>query len=283
MIRAARRLLALTALLVAGLSGPPAVLAADPPTVLITGANRGIGLEFAKGFAARGWTVVATTRRPTEAAELNALALKSRNVRVEALDITSADSVAELARRWRGRPIDVLVNNAALLERPADQQFGKLDYALFERSFAVNATGPMRVTEALIDNVAASQRKTVLTLSSAAGSTGMVTPPAVYYPYRASKAALNMLMHNLAIDLKSRGVTVLLVNPGLVDTRGILTRKPGDPVPEEFASVMPAIEKGIIKLQTTAEAVTAMLALLDRATPEQSGQFLNYDGKPLPW
>jgi NAD(P)-dependent dehydrogenase (short-subunit alcohol dehydrogenase family) len=105
----------------------------------------------------------------------------------------------------------------------------------------------------------------------------------VYYPYRASKAALNMLMHNLAVDLKPRGITVLIVNPGLVDTRGVLTRKPGDPIPEEFAPVMPAIESGQLKLMTTTDSVTGMLALLDRATPELSGQFLNFDGTPLPW
>jgi len=141
----------------------------------------------------------------------------------------------------------------------------------------------MRVTQALIDNVAASQRKTVFTLASAAASVQMVTPPAVYYQYRASKAALNMLMHNLAVDLKPRGIKVLLVNPGLVDTRGVMNRKPGDPVPEEFAAVMPAIESGQLRLMTTTESVTGMLALLDRATLEQSGQFLNYDGTPLPW
>jgi NAD(P)-dependent dehydrogenase (short-subunit alcohol dehydrogenase family) len=257
--------------------------AADTGTVFITGANRGIGLEFATQFAARGWTVIATTRTPDEAKALLALARTRPNVAVEPLDITSEASVRALATRYRGQPIDVLVNNAALLERPDAQRFGQLDYALVDRSFAVNATGPLRVTEAFIDNVAASRRKTVFTLSSAAGSVQMVTPPAVFYPYRASKAALNMLMHNLAIDLKPRGITVLIVNPGLVDTRGILTRKPGDPVPDEFASVMPAIESGLLKLQTTTDSVTAMLKLLDTATPDQSGQFLNYDGKPLPW
>jgi glyoxylase-like metal-dependent hydrolase (beta-lactamase superfamily II) len=93
---------------------------------------------------------------------------------------------------------------------------------------------------------------------------GLRTSPSGWL-YRASKAALNMLMHNLAVDLKPRGIKVLLVNPGLVDTRGIMSRKPGDPVPEEFAAVMPAIESGQLKLMTTTESVTGMLALLDRA------------------
>jgi NAD(P)-dependent dehydrogenase (short-subunit alcohol dehydrogenase family) len=261
----------------------PVLPAAEQPTALITGANRGIGLEFATQLAARGWTVIATTRNPAEATALNALAKARPNVTVEPLDITSDASVSALAVRYRGRPIDALINNAALLERPRAQLLGTLDFALFEKSFAVNATGPMRVTQAFLDNVAASRRKTVFTLSSAAASIQMVTPPAVYYPYRASKAALNMLMHNLAVDLKPRGITVLIVNPGLVDTRGVLTRKPGDPIPEEFAPVMPAIESGQLKLMTTTDSVTGMLALLDRATPELSGQFLNFDGTPLPW
>ncbi len=281
-----RRLLRSIATLVAFatlLAGVPAGAADAPETVLITGANRGIGLEFATQFAARGWNVIATTRRPAEATALNALAKARPNVTVEALDITSADSVAALAARYRDRPIDVLVNNAALLERPSAQQFGQLDFALFEKSFAINATGPMRVTQAFIDNVARSRRRTVFTLSSAAASVQLVSAPAVYYPYRASKAALNMLMHNLAIDLKPRGITVLIVNPGLVDTRGLMNRKPGDPVPEEFAAVMPAIESGALKLMTPTESVTGMLALLDRATPELSGRFVNFDGSPLPW
>jgi len=265
----------------------PAVTAAESgggaPTVLITGANRGIGLEFVRQYAARGWTVIATTRRPGEAADLRALAAERPNVVIERLDITSDADVAALAARYADRPIDVLVNNAALLEKPDSQLLGQLDFGLFERSFAVNATGPMRVTAALLPNVAAGRQKKIVTLGSAAASHGLLNPPVNYYPYRASKAALNLLMHNLALELAPRGILVCLVNPGLVDTRGVMALKPGETPPEEFAALMPLIRAGKITLITPAESVSAMLRLIDGLTPAQSGVFLNYDGATLPW
>lgn len=258
--------------------------AAEPaPTVLITGSNRGIGLEFARQYAARGWNVIATTRRPDDATELKALAEEKANVVVERLDITNDAQVAALAARYRGRPIDVLINNAALLEKPRSQLLGQLDYGVFARSFEVNATGPMRVSEAFLDNVAASTHRKIVTLASAASSHGMLGPPVNYYPYRASKAALNLLMHNLALDVAGRGIVVGLVNPGLVDTRGVMKLKPGEEPPEEFAALMPLIRAGKITLITPAESVGSMLKLIDRLEPGQSGQFLNHDGKPLPW
>lgn len=282
-----RRLLpALLVAAVALLSAAPSQAAGpDPkqPTVLITGSNRGIGLEFARQYAARGWNVIATTRRPDEAGELKALAAGRPNVVIERLDITSDAEVAALAAKYRGRPIDVLINNAALLEKLDRQLLGAIDYTLFDRSFAINATGPMRVTEALLENVASSSQKKIVALGSAAGSNGLLGPPANLYPYRASKAALNLLMHNLALDVAKRGILVGLINPGLVDTRGVLALKPGEAPPEEFATLMPLIRSGKIKLITPGESVTAMVGLIDRLTPAQSGIFLNYDGQTLPW
>jgi len=263
--------------------GPGAARAADQPTVLITGSNRGIGLEFARQYAAAGWTVLATTRRPDDAPELRSLAADHPNVVIERLDITSEAEVAALAAKYRGRPIDLLINNAALLEQLDRQLLGRLDYGLFERSFAINATGPMRVTEALLENVAASRQKKIVALGSAAGSNGLLGPPANLYPYRASKAALNLLMHNLALDVAKRGILVGLINPGLVDTRGVLKLKPGEAPPEEFAALMPLIQAGKIRLITPEESVSAMVKLIDGLTPARSGAFLNYDGQPLPW
>ncbi|MBL8200801.1 MAG: SDR family oxidoreductase [Chromatiales bacterium] len=264
-------------------SGRAAEPAAEQPTVLITGSNRGIGLEFTRQYAARGWTVIATTRRPEEARELRALAANRDNVVIERLDITSDAEVAALAEKYRGRPIDLLINNAALLEKLDRQLLGKLDYELFDRSFAINAIGPMRVTEALLENVAASGQKKIVTLGSAAGSHGLLNPPANLYPYRASKAALNLLMHNLALDVAKRGILVGVINPGLVDTRGVLQLKPGEAPPEEFAALMPLIRAGKIRLITPEESVAAMVKLIDGLTPAQSGTFLNYDGQTLPW
>jgi NAD(P)-dependent dehydrogenase (short-subunit alcohol dehydrogenase family) len=270
---------ALLPVLSAGAAAPPDT----PPTVLITGSNRGIGFEFARQYAARGWTVIATTRRPDEATELMALAKSRPNVVIERLDITSDAEVAALAAKYRGRPIDLLINNAALLEKLDRQLLGKIDYGLFDRSFAINATGPMRVTEALLENVAASGQKKIVALGSAAGSNGLLNPPANLYPYRASKAALNLLMHNLALDVAKRGILVGLINPGLVDTRGVLALKPGEEPPEEFAALMPLIRSGKIRLITPQESVAAMVRLIDGLTPAQSGTFLNYDGQTLPW
>jgi NAD(P)-dependent dehydrogenase (short-subunit alcohol dehydrogenase family) len=277
-----------TLLLAALCAGPVLALrAADAPatqpTVLITGSNRGIGLEFARQYATRGWTVIATTRRPEEAADLKQLAASQPNVRIERLDITSEVEVAALAAKYRGQPIDLLINNAALLEKLDRQLLGNLDYELFSRSFAINAIGPMRVTEALLDNVSASSQKKIVALGSAAGSNGLLNPPANLYPYRASKAALNLLMHNLALDVAKRGIVVGVINPGLVDTRGVLKLKPGEPPPEEFAALMPLIRAGKIPLITPEESVTAMVKLIDGLTPAQSGIFLNYDGRTLPW
>jgi NAD(P)-dependent dehydrogenase (short-subunit alcohol dehydrogenase family) len=278
------RLAAIAVILVAWIPGADAATEPAPvPTVLITGANRGIGLEFTRQYAARGWQVIATTRRPEEARELQSLGARHPNVTVERLDITDGAQVSDLGGRYRGRPVDFLINNAALLEGPDRQLLGRVDYELFTRTVAVNAMGPLRVTEAFLENVAASRRKTIVILSSAAASHGLLGPPINYYPYRASKAALNMVGHELALELKERGIRVAVVNPGLVDTRGIMALKPGDPVPEEFVPVMPLIRSGALKLITPEESVRAMTALFDRLTWEQTGVFLNYDGKVLPW
>jgi NAD(P)-dependent dehydrogenase (short-subunit alcohol dehydrogenase family) len=253
------------------------------PTVLITGANRGIGFEFARQYAARGWAVIATARDPGKATELSELATRHRNLRVERLDVTSHTEIEALRVKLAGAPIDVLINNAALLEANSRQVLDKLDFSLFDRAFAVNATGPMRVTKALLPNVEASAQRKIVALSSAAGSHGLLNPPINLYPYRASKAALNLLMHNLALELAPRGVRVGLINPGLVDTRGILKLKPGDPVPDDFAALMPLIRAERIKLSTPEESVAGMLRLIDGLSVEQSGKLLNFDGQALPW
>lgn len=274
--------LAATAVALLGASSAGA-LTADAPTVLITGSNRGIGLEFVRQYAKLGWRVIATCRAPEQATALQAIAREHPAVTIERMDITDAASVAGVAAEYRGQPIDLLINNAAHLGPRERQQFGRLDYALFEESFAVNAIGPMRVSEAFVENVAASRGKRILTLGSIAASTSQLNAPANLYQYRSSKAALNLLMRNLAIELAPRGILVGLVNPGLVDTRGILALKPGEPVPDEFAPLMPLIRSGALQLITPEESVTRMRSLIEQLRPEQSGMFINYDGTPLPW
>jgi NAD(P)-dependent dehydrogenase (short-subunit alcohol dehydrogenase family) len=257
--------------------------AAPPGTVLITGAAHGIGLEFARQYAALGWRVIATVRDASDAQAIQELAREHPAVSVETMDVTDARSVAATAARHKGEPIDLLINNAAFLAPRQAQQFGHFDYGLFEKSYAVNAIGPMRVTEAFIGNVEAGKGHRILTLTSAAGSVGLLNPPANLYPYRSSKAALNLLMRNLALELAPRGIIVGLVNPGLVDTRGILALKPGDMVPDEFAPLMPLIRSGALQLITPEVSVKAMIGLISAMPPEDSGRLLNYDGTPMPW
>lgn len=253
-------------------------------TVLITGSNRGIGLEFARQYAAAGWRVIATCRSPSRAEALQKIAAEYPKVVVETLDIAAADSVAALADKYRGQPIDVLLNNAALLGDPGPQEYPAIDFELFERILLTNTMGTTRVVVAFRDNVAASQQKKVVILGSAAGSISQVSAaPNSYLPYRASKAGLHLIARNLSLHLAGDGISVGLINPGLVDTRGILDLQPGDPVPEQFKPVMPLIEQGIIQLQTTTDAVADLRVRIDELSPDNPGQFLNYDGREMPW
>lgn len=252
-------------------------------TVLITGSNRGIGLEFVRQYAALDWRVIATCRNPDDADALQALAADHPKIALEEMDITDAIEVGALAEKYTGEPIDVLINNAALLGPRDHQFFGQLDYELFADQFAVNAMGPMRVSEAFIDNVRAAEGGRVIALGSGAGSNGYLRPPPDFYSYRASKAALHLLMHNLALHLAAEGIVVGLINPGLVDTRNLSDIGPNDPVPEDFAQIVKLIQSGAIELIEPEESVAAMITLIAGITPEQSGQFLNYDGTSVPW
>lgn len=262
---------------------PVSSYAEEPPVVMITGSNRGIGLEFTRQYAEAGWMVIATCRSPDTADELRALADKHPNISIEKLDITSPEQVAALANKRAGQPIKLLINNAALLGSRAEQMFAGQNYELAEQQYRVNALGPMRVSEAFIDNVRAAGPGKIITLGSAAGSNGYLRPPADFYSYRASKAALHFYMHNLALELAEEGVVVGLINPGLVDTRGFADLGPDDPVPEDYKQIVKLIRAGAINLSTPAEAVATMRALISKLNMEQSGVFLNFDGKPMPW
>ena len=253
------------------------------PTVLITGSNRGIGLEFARQYADLGWRVIATCRSPAEADALKAIAATHPNVVIEKLDITDHAQVDELAERYSYLAIDLLLNNAALLSDRPKQAFGAMDYELFRQILEVNAIGTLKVTEAFTPHVLASSGKKIVTLGSAAGSIGMINPPPDFYAYRASKAALHLLMKNVALELADQGVLVGLINPGLVDTRGIMDIGPDDPVPEDFKAIVELIRSGALQISTPEQSVEQMIPLIENLTPEQSGVFLNADGQQLPW
>lgn len=230
------------------------------PEVLVTGANRGLGLEFARQYAADGWWVFAACRVPDAAKELRRLAAGSEGrIRVLPMDVTDAASVRNVAAALGGEAIDLLLNNAGV-GGPPKQRLGSLDYAAWGKVLEVNTLGPMRVIEALLENVARSQRKLIVTITSGMGSIADNTSGGSY-AYRSSKAAVNIVMKSLAVDLAPRGVTCVVLNPGWVRTdlggpRGTLS---------------------------PAESVTAVRSVIASLGPEDSGRFLNYNGEPYPW
>lgn len=192
----------------------------SPGTVLITGSNRGIGLEFVRQYAARGWRVIATTRDPANATELAALAsANARLVTVEKLDVTDAAQLAALAAKYKGQPIDVLLNNAGWLGDTTKQSFQQLDYATFEEVLHINTYGPLAVSRAFLDNVLASNQKKIVAITSGLSSIENTKRFGGLYYYRISKAGLNMGMRALAADLRPKGVKVGILAPGVVETR----------------------------------------------------------------
>jgi len=271
------------------LAGTPGLALSQPtdgalaPTVLITGSNRGIGLEFARQYAALGWRVIATCRTPESADDLQQIATKFPNLTIEKLDITDHAAVDAAAKRHSDHAIDVLLNNAALLGARDQQSLGNLDYDLFRRILEVNTIGTIKVTEAFTPHVIMSRQKKIITLGSAAGSIQMINPPPDFYAYRASKTALHLLMKNVSLALADQGVRVGLINPGLVDTRGFAEIGPDDPVPEDFREIVKLIRSGALELTSPAEAVGKMIDLIENLSAEQSGLFLSADGQALPW
>jgi len=246
------------------LSSPPV-----QPTVLITGSSRGIGFELARQYAERGWGVIATCRNPAGAAELQALAEAMPNLVIEPLDVTDFDEMDRLAARYAGVPIDVLINNAGILGGNDRQQFGTFDYAAFTEVMAVNVVGAIRMVETFVDNVAASEQKKVIGISSVVGSIKLTFGGQIFY--RASKSALNMSMRTLAKELRRAeqpgrsDIIVGLIHPGVVKT--------------DFAKNVP------IPMIEPEESAAQVIEVIDSyfVGRRQSGDFMSYTGKPLPW
>jgi NAD(P)-dependent dehydrogenase (short-subunit alcohol dehydrogenase family) len=195
-----------------------AVLAQQPQgTVLVTGSNRGLGLEFVRQYAARGWKVIATARNPEAATELRAIAAKNRNVTLDRLDVEDVAAIKALAAKYQGTAIDVLINNAGVLGDMKAQSSGALDYAEFEEVMAVNVFGALAVADAFRDHVAASTQKKIVSITS---RSGIISQPGYRGPsfYRASKVALNMVMRVFADEVRDRNIIVALVSPPPTET-----------------------------------------------------------------
>lgn len=229
------------------------VSAGTPPTVLITGANRGIGLEYARQFAAKGYTVIGTARDPGDARELSAVTR-----RVEALDVADPASVAALAQRLRGVPIDILVNNAGVFDRQ-DTTIENVDFEMMERTLAVNTLGPLRVTQALLPNLRAGQRRAIVNMSSQLGS--IANSSGGWYAYRTSKAALNQVTRTMSVELGKAGFICVVLHPGWVRTD----------MGGEGATYSPQ------------ESVAGLVAVVEKLGPADNGRFYDFKGTSIPW
>jgi NAD(P)-dependent dehydrogenase (short-subunit alcohol dehydrogenase family) len=225
------------------------------PTVLITGANRGIGLELAKQYAGDGWSVIATARNPKNADGLNAL---KGDIRVEALEVTDQKQVQALAKALEGTAIDVLLNNAGMLT--GYEPFGDTDAESWLKTLHVNSVAPLKLTEAVVEHIAASRQKKVASITSGMGSIGSHASAGAY-AYRSSKAALNMVMVTAANELRSRGISIAVISPGWVKTD---MGGAGAPLDVKLSAA------GIRKV-------------IDKLNVGISGQFFNYSGENLPW
>jgi NAD(P)-dependent dehydrogenase (short-subunit alcohol dehydrogenase family) len=242
-------------------------------TVLITGANRGIGIEYVRQIANRGWNIIATARKPAEATELQDIAKSHPQVVVETLDVTDAASVAALATKYKDQPVDILLLNAGLTPSAYPSAFKPLagvDFDAARQSFEVNAIGPLRMCQAFMGNVVASQKKQIVVMSSKGGSFVESPKMPMMYEYRGSKAALDMYMYTLAFETPKKGVTLVLLSPGQVNT-----------VQDPKLAAMNKKREGVIEAP---ESVTKLLKVIDSLTPADNGKFLNYeDRREIPW
>ncbi|MFK8022163.1 MAG: SDR family oxidoreductase [Pseudomonadales bacterium] len=232
----------------------PEAKAETKKTVLITGANRGIGLALAERFIAKGYHVIGTARTPSKASALRAL-----GATVEKLDVAEQSSVNAMAKRLEETPIDIVINNAGIVGHN-EKNFSDLNIDAIQETFNVNTLGPLRVTQALLANLAQSDRKLVVNISSRMGSMEANTWGCCI-AYRASKAALNSANKTLAVDLKDQGLSFVVLHPGYVKTD--MNSGEGDYTAEQSAS-------GLLKV---------ILGL----SPSDSGNFYDHLGKQLAW
>jgi NAD(P)-dependent dehydrogenase (short-subunit alcohol dehydrogenase family) len=219
------------------------------PTVLITGANRGIGLEFATQYSKDGWDVIVTARQTSD--ELEAL-----TVRVEPLELSDLEAVASFGNRLDG-PLDLLIANAGTME-PRDAETAKDGHAWGEM-LTVNSIAPYLLARSCLDRLADAKGKAIA-ITSGMGSIADNSSGG-YVPYRTSKAALNMAWRSLAIDVRRQGIVAAVLNPGWVKTR----------MGGAGANLSPQ------------DSVANMRRTIGSLGPEQSGGFFNHDGRPYPW
>ena len=245
-------------------------------SVLITGANTGIGLEFARQYAERGWHVLAT-HRGAASPPLRELAQRNDAVRLASMDVADEHEVSALAQSLGSSPLDVLINNAGVYCEPdgsfATQSIGAYRFALLERVLAVNVKGPLVVSQAFLPHLRAGREPKLVCISSTNGSVTEPFPGGGAVFYRASKAALNRAMQVIAEELRDPPIGVLLLHPGMVRTERFFEyrRRRGSPDALGPDSV------------ETAFAVAGMIHTIEHSGYEEHARFLLYDGTPIPW
>ena len=231
------------------------------PSILITGSNRGLGLEWTRQFAQLEWLVHATCRYPDEADELQQLKRDYPNIEIHRLDVTRTDEISAVAETLKDKTIDILLNNAGVyLERVEQNTLGHIDYADWEETLRVNSLGAVRVTEAFRDHVARSEKRLVVAITSHMGSITEIDYPGSY-AYRSSKTALNAAMKGISLELQQRNVGVLLLHPGWVKTR------------------MGGPDAQI----STTESVNGMRAVIDNFDISRTATFYRFNGSVIPW
>ncbi len=226
-------------------------------SLLITGASRGLGREFARQYASAGWTVHAGVRNLHQRSAIKQL--QHEQITCHELDVTKHDQILSVAAELAEEPIDLLINNAGFW-LGKDEHYGSGDETQWMEEFQVHLFGTMAMCEAFVDQVTAGDRKLIVNISSGNGSLTLENGIGDY-PYNTSKAALNLISKGLAADLKQRGITVVCFTPGFVATD--MSGPNADLSPHE--------------------SVNAMCAIIDTLGPEQTGAFLRYNGEAVPW
>jgi NAD(P)-dependent dehydrogenase (short-subunit alcohol dehydrogenase family) len=230
-------------------------------TLLITGASRGIGLEFCNQYAADGWRVLACCRDPGNADVLNKLATRYPDlIKLHALDVTNHAQIEQLARTLSDETIDLLINDAGVYPAADKHGFGHTDYAEWMTAFNINSMAPLKMVESFVKQIARSELKLIVTITSQMGSVADNSSGGSYL-YRCSKAAANMVVKSLAVDLKEQGIISMAFNPGWVKT--------------DMGGPNAMIPVG--------QSVTDMRKVIAGLTLADTGKFIGNDGVVIPW
>ena len=235
-------------------------------TVLITGGNRGLGLEFVKQYSQLGYKIIVTCRNPNEAKELNTLKENSKtDIKIHTLDVTNHEEIDLLSKSLSNKPIDIIINNAGIIgpfpifEHIEKQRFTTMDYTVWEKVLRTNLFGPVKISESFLENIKNGQEKKIIFISSTVGSINEGKESA--YAYATSKAALNKAISLMAENLKNENIHVLALCPGYVKTR---------------------MNAGGANLETD-ESIKGMIKQIDSLDESNTGTFIRYNGELITW